>query len=202
MRGHAKNSLTFAKEYIAFAGWPGATLTILGSKLGPGPATAKVHTQAEEGKLPRSMHVGVIMAAWKLWIVLGLLLAVAELLVLPAQFLLVALGVCAILVGVLAWGTDLSYAAQLAWFAGLAIVLVPVFVYVWRRKAPIRYAGTAGESQSAPQQAEVIRADPLLIKLRGDEFPAEAPEGVVFSAGEKVTVRGFSGITAQIEKRG
>lgn len=141
------------------------------------------------------------MAAWKLWIIFGLVLAIAELLLVPTQFLLVALGVCAILVGFMAWGFDLSWTAQLAWFAGLAIVLVPVFVMVWRRKAPIRYAGTAGESQSAPQPAEVIRADPLTIKLRGDEFPAEAADGLVFTAGEKVTVRGFSGITAQIEKR-
>ena len=141
------------------------------------------------------------MAAWKLWIILGLILAVAELLVLPAQFLLVALGICAILVGVLAWGTDLSFSGQLAWFAGLAIVLVPVFVYVWRRKAPIHYAGTAGESPHAPQQAEVIKTDPLTIKLRGDSYPAQAEEGVNFGIGESVTVRGFSGITAQIEKR-
>lgn len=141
------------------------------------------------------------MADWKLWVIMGLILAIAELLVLPTQFLLVALGVCAILVGFIAWGFDLSWAAQLAWFAGLSIVLVPVFVYIWRRKAPIRYAGTAGESPSAPQQGEVIQADPLLIKLRGDQFPAEAPEGEFFAVGEKVIVSGFSGITAQIEKR-
>lgn len=141
------------------------------------------------------------MAAWKLWIILGLILAVAELLVLPAQFLLVALGICAILVGVLVWGTDMSYPTQLAWFAGLAIVLVPVFVYVWRRKAPVRYAGTAGESPHAPQRAEVIKVEPLTVRLRGDSFPAQAAEGVQFEIGEGVTVNGFSGITAQIEKR-
>ncbi|MGY6629934.1 MAG: NfeD family protein [Wenzhouxiangella sp.] len=140
------------------------------------------------------------MAAWKLWIVAGLVLAVAELMILPAQFLLVALGICAILVGFIAWGFDLTFAAQLAWFAGLAILLVPLFVFIWRRKAPIRYAGTAGESGHAPQRGEVVKTHPLTIRLRGDQFPASGPAGLVFQPGETVRVHGFDGITAQIEK--
>jgi membrane protein implicated in regulation of membrane protease activity len=140
------------------------------------------------------------MAAWKLWIIFGIILAVAELLVLPAQFLLVALGLCAILVGILTWGTDLGYSAQLAWFAGLAVVLVPVFVVVWRRKAPIRYAGTAGETPNAPQPAEVIALEPLTVKLHGDRFPASSAGEEHFKIGEKVLVERFEGITAQVRK--
>ena len=140
------------------------------------------------------------MAAWKLWIIFGIILAVAELLVLPAQFLLVALGLCAILVGILTWGTDPGYSGQLAWFAGLAVVLVPVFVYVWRRKAPIRYAGTAGEAANAAQPAEVIAIEPLTVKLRGDRFPASSVGEERFEIGEKVLVERFEGITAQVRK--
>lgn len=140
------------------------------------------------------------MAAWKLWIVLGLVLAVAELMILPAQFLLVALGVCAILVGFLAWGFDLTATAQFAWFAGLAILLVPLFVMIWRRKAPIHYTGTAGESGHAPQLAAVASISPLTIRLRGDQFPARGPDNTPFELDEQVRVVGFDGITARIEK--
>jgi membrane protein implicated in regulation of membrane protease activity len=141
------------------------------------------------------------MAAWKLWILFGLFLAVAELLLVPAQFLLIALGVCALLVGMLTWGADLSYSGQLAWFAVLSIVLVPVFVYQWRRRAPVRYAGTAGETQTAPQLAEVIASDPLTVRLRGDRFPAKATDGSQFQIGDEVRVHGFSGITALVTRK-
>jgi membrane protein implicated in regulation of membrane protease activity len=140
------------------------------------------------------------MAAWKLWIVFGIILAVAELLVLPAQFLLVALGVCALLVGVLTWGADLGYQAQLAWFAGLAVLLVPTFVYVWRQKAPVRYAGTAGETPNAPQLAEVMSLEPLAIRLRGDRFPARITDQATLAVGDQVLVERFDGITAQVRK--
>ncbi len=140
------------------------------------------------------------MDAWKLWIIAGVLLAIAELLAIPAQFLLVALGICAILVGILTWGTDMGQATQLAWFAGLAIVLVPLFVSIWRRKAPIRYAGTAGETGMAPQAARVVGTDPLTIELRGDRFPARTAEADGFQVGEEVMVTGFSGITAEVRK--
>jgi membrane protein implicated in regulation of membrane protease activity len=139
------------------------------------------------------------MADWQLWILAGVGLAVAEL-VLPAQFLLVALGVCALLVGVLTWGTEMGFQGQLAWFAGMAVALVPVFVYVWRRKSPIRYAGTAGETPHAPQTAEIIATDPLTVRLRGDRFPARATDASSFELGEEVLVERFEGITAQIRK--
>jgi membrane protein implicated in regulation of membrane protease activity len=141
------------------------------------------------------------MAVWKLWILFGLVLAVAELLLVPAQFLLIALGVCAVLVGVLTWGTDMGYSAQLAWYAGFSVVLVPLFVYLWRRRAPVRYAGTAGETQTAPQPAEVVLSDPLTVKLRGDRFPAKATDGSEFQVGEEVQVHGFSGITALVTRK-
>ncbi|TVQ40992.1 MAG: hypothetical protein EA370_02850 [Wenzhouxiangella sp.] len=142
------------------------------------------------------------MDAWKLWIIAGIVLAIAELLLIPAQFLLVALGLCAMLVGILTWGADLGQAAQLGWFAGLSIVLVPLFVTIWRRKAPVRYPGTAGESGTAPQSARIVNLDPLTIALRGDRFPAKGPGDCAFEIGEEVMVTGFSGITAEVRKIG
>ncbi len=136
------------------------------------------------------------MDAWKLWIIFGLVLAIAELLVLPAQFLLVALGICALLVGVLAWGTDIGTQAQMAWFAVLAVVLVPLFVVIWRRKSTVRYAGTAGETPHAPQTATVVSLDPFAVKLNGDRFPAETDQEAPFFLGQRVQVHRFAGITA------
>ncbi|HRQ63586.1 MAG TPA: NfeD family protein [Xanthomonadaceae bacterium] len=141
------------------------------------------------------------MAVWKLWVIVGLVLAVAELLLVPAQFLLIALGVCAAVVGVLTWGTDMGHAAQLAWFAGLSVVLVPVFVHLWRRRVQVRYEGAAGETSITPQAAEVIGIAPLTVKLRGDRFPARATDGSNFEVGEEVQVHGFSGITALVARK-
>jgi membrane protein implicated in regulation of membrane protease activity len=141
------------------------------------------------------------MDTWKLWIIFGLVLAVAELMLVPAQFLLIALGVCAVLVGVLTWGADLGYSAQLTWFAALSVVLVPLFVFQWRRRAPVRYAGTAGETPTAPQEAEVVGTAPLTVKLQGDRFPARVTDGSEFQVGDTVQVRGFSGITALVSRK-
>lgn len=139
------------------------------------------------------------MAIWKLWIVLGVVLAILEV-VLPAQFLLVALGVCAILVGLLTWAFDLSHQAQLAWSAGLAIVLVPAFVYLWRRRVPVRYPGTAGEAGSAPQLGKVVSVDPLFVLLHGDRYPADSLDGTELHPGDVVRIEKFSGITASVRK--
>jgi membrane protein implicated in regulation of membrane protease activity len=141
------------------------------------------------------------MDAWKLWIFAGVVLAILEILVLPAQFLLVALGLCAVIVGLLAWGTDIGTMAQLAWFGALALVLVPGFVVTWRRRMPIRYPGTAAEVGQAPQVAEVIETSPLTIRLLGDRFPARAEGDERFEIGEQVSVVRFSGITATITKK-
>jgi membrane protein implicated in regulation of membrane protease activity len=141
------------------------------------------------------------MDAWKLWMIAGVVLAILEILVLPAQFLLVALGLCAVLVGVLAWSTDIGTMAQLAWFGALAVVLVPGFVVTWRRKMPVRYPGTAAEVGQAPQVAEVIETDPLTVRLLGDRFPARAAGDEHFEIGEQVCVVRFSGITATITRK-
>lgn len=140
------------------------------------------------------------MDAWKLWMIAGVVLAIVEILVVPAQFLLVALGLCALIVGLLAWSTDIGTLAQLAWFGALALVLVPGFVVTWRRRMPIRYPGTAAEVGQAPQLAEVIETSPLTIRLLGDRFPARSEGNETFKIGEQVCVVRFSGITATITK--
>lgn len=139
------------------------------------------------------------MAAWKLWFLIGLGLGIVELLV-PAKFLLVALGVCAVLVGIVTWSMDLGTTAQFVWFAVLAAALIPLFIYLWRRRAPVRYPGTAGEVASAPQWGEVISTDPLTIKLRGDRYPARLLHGTAPAPGDEIRVEGFDGITALISK--
>lgn len=139
---------------------------------------------------------------WKIWIALGLFLSILELLLVPAQFLLVALGVCALLVGVLAWTLDLGLQAQLFWFAGLSVILVPVFVFAWRRSMPARYRGTAAETSATPQIGQVVSTDPLKVKLFGDTYPAESIDGTSFEPGDPVSIEGFSGITARIRGMG
>jgi membrane protein implicated in regulation of membrane protease activity len=140
------------------------------------------------------------MEHWKVWILAGLILGVAELLLIPAQFLLLALGVSAFLTGVLTWLFSMNSYWQLGSFALISAALVPLFVFRWRRRMPA-FGSTAGEAALTPQEAEVVSAAPLTIKLKGDHFPAECAAGQSFEPGEKVLVRGFSGITAQIDKR-
>lgn len=140
------------------------------------------------------------MAAWKLWILLGLVLAVSEIVIVPAQFVLVALGVCAIIVGLVVATTGIGLGAQLGLYSALAILLIPVFVRLWRRRTPVRYSGTAGESNLASQVGVVLTTEPLRIRLNSDQFPARNTDGQPLHVGDEVLVEGFNGITANIRK--
>lgn len=138
------------------------------------------------------------MVEWKVWILLGLGLCIAELVVFPAQFLLFALGVAALLAGV-AGIFGLALPGQLLVFAASAAVLLPLFVFAWRRRMPVHVA-TPGEAGLAPQPADVVSVEPLAIRLKGDRFPAESLRGEAYQPGERVYVHGFRGITAQISR--
>lgn len=138
------------------------------------------------------------MSDWQVWVLLAIALALAEIFLIPAQFVLLALGVAALAVGGVVVLFDPSLSAQLAIFAVVAIVLVPLFVRRWRQRHIVRYAGTAGESGHVPMQAKVVSTEPLAISLKGDRFPASADPAFKPSIGEAVRVHGFDGITARI----
>lgn len=138
------------------------------------------------------------MTAWQVWVLLAIVLALAEIFMIPAQFVLVALGAAALVVGVGTAVFGLSTAAQLALFAAVSVLLVPVFVQRWRRRHIVRFAGTAGESGHVPMQGTVVSLQPLAISLKGDRFPATAEDASALAVGDAVQVRGFDGITARI----
>jgi membrane protein implicated in regulation of membrane protease activity len=146
------------------------------------------------------MIQGGVMAVWQLWILFGLLLAISEILIVPAQFVLVALGVCALIVGAVVAFTDIGPGLQLGLYAGLAIALIPVFVKIWRRRSTSRYSGTAGEASLGGQVGIVESLEPLRIRLHSDRFPAHNLDATPLAVGDRVQVHGFSGITASVRK--
>lgn len=141
------------------------------------------------------------IASWQIWLIIGLLLAAAELL--GASFILVALGTTALVVAlVTAFHPAMGLTGQLLLFAGVGLVLVPAFVHLFRRWHHSPASTMAGErgDEAAPELAVEASGERLGIRLHGDFFPAIADDGKPLAAGDQVRLRAFEGITAHVER--
>lgn len=141
------------------------------------------------------------IATWQIWLVIGLLLAAAELM--GASFILVALGATALVIAlVTALYPALGLTAQLLVFAGTGLVLVPAFVALFRRWHRSPASTMAGETVGdvGPELAVEASDERVGVRLHGDFFPAEAIDGAPLTTGERVRIREFAGITARVER--
>lgn len=139
------------------------------------------------------------VAAWQIWVLAGLLLALAELF--GAQFVMVALGAAALVVGaVVALWPGLSLNGQLALFAVLAAAFIPALIVLYRRTRTRRAAGLVGESGAyLDRRFTVIRRDGRLgIVVDGDFYPASLSDDRPPPEGAAVRIEGFRGITALV----
>ena len=141
------------------------------------------------------------IATWQIWLLIGLLLAAAELL--GASFILVALGVTALVVAVAtAMYPEMGIAAQLLLFALAGVVLVPGFVYQFRRWHRSPASPIAGQGGPDPGPVVTVEAgrERVGVRLHGDFFPAEASDGQPLRPGERVRIDHFEGITARVHR--
>lgn len=139
------------------------------------------------------------MESWVFWVIGALALAIAELL--GAEFVLLALGVSCLGGAAVAYYTDAGIGGQLAGFAAVAIVMVPLLAVWLRRKfaPPSGYGttGTGGEC-GARVVVENVGGKPY-VRYRGDQFPVACAQGLP-QIGETVEILEFKGITAQVRR--
>lgn len=96
------------------------------------------------------MAVSFDIAAWHVWLALGLLLIIAE--VIGTELVLLALGAAALATGLAAATADLGLNMQLLVYGIAAALFVPVFMTFYRRrfKPPARARWSATASGATP----------------------------------------------------
>jgi len=136
--------------------------------------------------------------AWHGWLILALLLALAE--VFAGNFTLVAVGLACALGALLAATTAASLMLQIAAVGVAAAVLGPLLVrglrpYL-RRDAGAGPVGTGVEAGTAV----IVERDGerLGIRYQGDWFPVRAVDDAPLEAGQRVVLERFEGITARV----
>jgi len=139
---------------------------------------------------------------WHGWVVLGLLLILAELL--GMQFAALALGVsCFVGAGVAAW-TDVSFTGQLLITGAAAAVFVPVSVFGLRKAfdSGKSYAMVSEGAERGTRARVSIQAGRAGVKLKSDFFPARYADGRTPDADTEVVVERIEGITAIVREAG
>ncbi len=137
------------------------------------------------------------MLAWHYWLIAALLLLLLELL--GTGFFAFALGLAALAAMVAAW-LDMNLTWQWFVFALAAAVLAPLLKRLFRRIAPSRRTSfLAGESRQ--QQGDIVQlaSGEFRLKLEGDLFLVRSASGATLTAGTRVDIRRFDGITAIID---
>jgi len=140
------------------------------------------------------------VAAWHLWVILGLILAGLELL--GAQFVLLALGVSA-LSGALASVLGAGLNVQLISVAITALVVVPLFVRkIHPYLLPKTPYGTLGSGAETGQLVKVIigNGGKLAVRVSGNEYPLRWEGETKPAAGDTVRILSVEGITLCVER--
>jgi membrane protein implicated in regulation of membrane protease activity len=136
------------------------------------------------------------LEAWHLWILLGLLLAIAELS--GSGFVLLAMGVACLAGAAVAAFTEVGLAGQIVATVLTAAVLSPLFVG-WYRAIHRSTSGPRDEGWERGRPATVERyAGRLGVRLDGDFYPARYGDGRELAEGARVEVERIEGITARV----
>ncbi|MCG8433458.1 MAG: NfeD family protein [Gammaproteobacteria bacterium] len=141
-----------------------------------------------------------VFNAWQVWLMLGVLLAIAELI--GAEFILLALGVSFMLVAAVTAAFGLSFNAQLITAGLISAVLVPSFVYIYRRTLQAAAKPVvAGEGGLLGQEVVLQARDDgrLGVEAEGDFFPAQGESDETLRPGQKVKVTALKGITLIVQ---
>ncbi|MBA1146889.1 hypothetical protein H0Z60_07420 [Ectothiorhodospiraceae bacterium WFHF3C12] len=133
---------------------------------------------------------------WHGWVILGLVLILAELL--GMEFAALALGVaCFIGAGVAAW-TGVSFTGQLLITGAAAAALVPISVFGLRRAfdSGRSYAMVSEGAEHGTRASVSVEAGRPGVRLKSDFFPARYADGGTPEADTEVIVDRIEGITA------
>lgn len=137
--------------------------------------------------------------AWQVWVILGVLFIIAE--VLGTEFILLAVGFAFISTGLATDAFDLGFDMQLLWAGVSVAVFVPLFMRFYRRA--FKAKGTrslVSEGVGTEQDHEIIDYGGRLgIRIQGDFYPAETLDGTVLKPGDWVRLLEMRGVTACVE---
>jgi hypothetical protein len=139
---------------------------------------------------------------WWGWMVIGALLLAAELFVIEAEFVLVFIGVAAILTGLLALTMpDVPNWAQWLVFSGLALVSMLLFrkrVYGLLRREVADLPNDM-QREEFPLPVGLPAGGTCRVELRGSTWTARNAGPAAIPPGAMVRVVGVDGITLRVE---
>jgi len=139
---------------------------------------------------------------WWHWVVFGLVLVIGELL--TGTFLLLGIGIAAVLVGLLGWLFPMSFTAELMLWSAAALGVVIVWYRSMRRASEtdsgqsayrVDTPGTVVEAIHPPQRGKVLFDEPV---LGNREWPAFADTDI--EQGARVRIIEVSGQLIKVEE--
>lgn len=144
------------------------------------------------------MAISLDVTAWQVWLGLGILLAIAE--VMGTQFVLLALGAAfsltALVTGVFGLDFDMQLLSAAVWTA----ILVPAFITYYRRHMmPAATRTLVSDGLGVGETFDVVRrGDRLGVKIQGDFFPVDGAD--VLTEGDRVIITAWRGISVVVER--
>lgn len=140
------------------------------------------------------------ISAWHMWLMLGALLIIAE--IIGTDFILLGLGLAAGTTAAATAAFGMALEGQIGTFAVAALLYVPASVIFYRRTFKATGARTLiseGVYQDM-EQTIVLYGDRTGVRIQGDFYPAQSTEGDPLHAGELVRVLEMRGVTAIVER--
>ncbi len=146
------------------------------------------------------MSISLAISAWHVWLIIGMGLIIAE--VIGTEFILLALGVAALVTAFVTADMDLSLNGQLITYAIASALFVPAFFRFYR----LRFKATGASvviGEGAYRDMEFTTEQyggRVGLRIQGDFYPAKGTEGDPLRPGELVRVLEMSGVTAVVER--
>jgi membrane protein implicated in regulation of membrane protease activity len=146
------------------------------------------------------MDILTDIQAWQVWVILGVLLIIAE--VIGTEFILFAIGVAFLVTGVMTDAFDFGLNVQLLTAGIASAMFVPLFMRFYRRV--FKATGTKSLVSEGVGQGEDLQivdyAGRLGIRIQGDFYPARTFDDAPLAAGDWVRLVEMKGVTAFVEQ--
>lgn len=146
------------------------------------------------------MDILTDIQAWQVWVILGVLLIIAE--VIGTEFILFAIGVAFLVTGVMTDAFDFGLNVQLLTAGIASAMFVPLFMRFYRRV--FKATGTKSLVSEGVGQGEDLQivdyAGRLGIRIQGDFYPARTFDDAPLAAGDWVRLVEMKGVTAYVEQ--
>lgn len=146
------------------------------------------------------MDIFTDIHAWQVWVILGVLLIIAE--VIGTEFILFAIGVAFCVTGVMTDAFDFGLNMQLLTAGISSALFVPLFMRLYRRA--FKATGTrslVSEGIGKGEDLQIVDyAGRLGVRIQGDFYPARTFDDTPLAAGDWVRLVEMKGVTAYVEQ--